>query len=142
MARPQIVLDTNVVIAALRSRRGASFQLLSLVDSGAFEINASVPLVLEYEEVLYRELSALTLVADDVDDLLDYLCSVANRRQIHFLWRPYLKDPKDDMVLELAVTADCDYVVTYNRRDFQGAETFGVEVIEPVQLLRIIGGLP
>ena len=142
MVRPQIVMDTNVVIAALRSRRGASFQLLSLVGSGAFEINVSVPLVLEYKEVLYRELSVLTLAADDVDDLLDYLCMVANRHQIHFLWRPLLKDPKDDMVLELAVAADCDYIVTYNQRDFQGAETFGVQVIEPVQLLRSIGELP
>lgn len=142
MVGPQIVIDTNVVIAALRSRRGASFRLLSLVGSGAFEINVSVPLVLEYEEVLHRQLSALTLAADDVDDLLDYLCAVANRHQIHFLWRPFLRDPKDDMVLELAVTAGCDYIVTYNHRDFQGAETFGVEVIEPVKLLGIIGEVP
>ena len=106
--------------AALRSRGGASFQLLSLVDSGAFEINVSVPLVREYEEVMYRELPKLTLASDDVDDLLDYLCTVANRHQIHFLWRPFLKDPKDDMVLELAVTAGCDYIITYNHRDFQG----------------------
>ena len=135
MVRPQIVMDTNLVIVALRSQRGASFQLLSLVGSGTFEANMSVPLVLEYEEVLQRELSVLTLAVDDVDDLLDYLCMVANRHQIHFLWWPLLKDPKDDMVLELAVVADCDYIVTYNQRDFQGAETFGVKVIEPVQLL-------
>ena len=70
MACPQIVVDTNVVIATLRSQRGASFQLLSLVGSGAFGINVSVPLVLEYEDVLYRELSALTLTVKDVDDLL------------------------------------------------------------------------
>ena len=142
MVCPQIVMDTNVLITALRSRRGASFQLFSLIGSGAFEINLSVPLVLEYEEVIYRELSFLTLEADNVDDLLNYLCSAANRHQINFLWRPFLKDPKDEMVLELAVSACCDHVVTYNQRDFLGAETFGVEVIEPVQLLRIIGELP
>jgi predicted nucleic acid-binding protein len=82
------------------------------------------------------------LEADDVDDLLNYLCAAANRHQIHFLWRPFLKDPKDEMVLELAVSACCDYIVTYNHRDFLGAETFGVQVIEPAELLRSIGELP
>ncbi|MBC8870037.1 MAG: putative toxin-antitoxin system toxin component, PIN family [Planctomycetes bacterium] len=142
MTVPQIVLDTNVLVSALRSRRGASFRLLSLVDSDAFEINVSVPLVLEYEDVLRREISKLTVSQDDIGDLIDYLCKIGIRHQIHFLWRPFLKDAKDDMVLELAVTANCDYVVTYNRRDFQGVESFGLEVIEPVELLRIIGDLP
>ncbi len=113
-----------------------------ILGSGAFEINLSVPLVLEYEEVIFREWSLLTLEADDVDALFNYLCAAANRYQIHFLWRPFLKDPKDEMVLELAVSASCDHIVTYHQRDFLGAERFGVEVIEPVQSLRIIGELP
>jgi putative PIN family toxin of toxin-antitoxin system len=142
MAGPQIVLDTNVPVAALRSRRGASFRVLSLVDSEAFELNVSVPLVLEYEDVLHRETSVITLSRDAVDDLLDYLCATANRHQVYFLWRPFLRDTKDDMVLELAVTANCDYIVTYNTRDFQGAESFGVKVIEPIELLRVIGEVP
>lgn len=142
MSVPQIVLDPNVLVAALRSRRGASFRVLSLADGGAFEINVSVPLVLEYEDVLRREISKLTVSQGDIGDLIDYMCHIGNRHQVHFLWRPLLKRSKDDMVLELAVTANCDYIVTYNRRDFQGVEPFGLKVIEPVELLRIIGDLP
>jgi putative PIN family toxin of toxin-antitoxin system len=142
MPVPQVVLDTNVLVAALRSSRGASYRVVSLVDSGKFEINVSVPLVLEYEDVLNRELPVLKLSQDDVSDVLDYLCKVANRHIIYFLWRPYLNDPKDDMVLELAVTANCDYIVSFNRRDFQSVDSFGVQVIEPVELLRLIGDIP
>jgi predicted nucleic acid-binding protein len=60
---------------------------------------------------------------------------------LFFLWRPYLKDPEDDMVLELAVTANCDFIVTYNIKDFKGAEEFGVEVITPQEFLERIGEL-
>ena len=102
----QVVLDTNVFLSTLRSRRGAAFRLLSLVGLGRrFEVNVSVPLVLEYEEVAKRQLRTVELSSEEVDDIIDYICSVANRRRIFFLWRPYLRDPKDDMVLELAVEA-------------------------------------
>ncbi len=140
MAEPQIVLDTNVLVAALRSRRGSSYRLLSLVDAGYFEINVSVPLVLEYEDVLSR--SELRLSTEDARDVLDYLCTIGNRHEIHFLWRPYLSDPKDDMVLELAVSASCPYIVTFNERDFRSIERFGVRAISPIEFLRIIGDVP
>ena len=139
MASTQIVLDTNVLVAAFRSRRGASYRLLSLVDAGYFEINVSVPLVLEYEDVLSRP--GLRLAPEDPRDIVDYLCSIGNRHQIYFLWRPYLSDPKDDMVLELAVTAGCRYIVTFNERDFRGIERFGLQAISPIEFLRIIGDL-
>src|ERR1700730_18569163 len=105
MSEPlQIVLDTNVLTAALRSQRGASFKLLSLVGVAPdFQINLSVPLVLEYEEVAKRQKEETGLTDPDIEDILDYLCSVANRHRIFFLWRPFLNDPGDDMVLELAV---------------------------------------
>ncbi len=141
MPIPQIVIDTNVVVAGLRSRNGSAFRLLGLVGSEQFKINLSVPLVLEYEEVLLRELSNLTINASDVQDFLDFHCSVANHHQIFFLWRPFLPDPKDDMVLELAVNAGCDSVVTYNIRDFVGIEQFGVSAVTPAKLLESIGAL-
>jgi len=87
---PQVVLDTNVIYSGLRSRRGASFKLLSLLGSGRFEIHLSVPLVLEYEEVLQEKRQDLGLTEADVDDVLDYLCQVAGLHEIHFLWRPRL----------------------------------------------------
>ena len=136
---PSIVLDTNVLIAGLRSRNGASFQVLSLVGESAFELNVSVPLVLEYEEVPKRESRALGLTHAEIDEVLDYLCAVATHREIYFLWRPVLRDAADDMVLEVAVEAGCDIVVTHNVRDFAGAERFGVRALTPGEFLRRIG---
>lgn len=141
MPIPQIVIDTNVVVAGLRSRNGSAFRLLRLVGSEKFRINLSVPLVLEYEEVLLRELSNLTINAADVQDFLDFHCAVATHHQIFFLWRPFLLDSKDDMVLELAVKAGCDSVVTYNIRDFVDIEQFGVSAVTPAKFLESIGAL-
>lgn len=141
MKPPKIIIDTNVLVAALRSRSGASFKLLSLVDKGRFKIHLSVPLVLEYEDVLMRQLPHLILTKDEVGKLLNYLCSIASRHRIFFLWRPFLKDPKDEMVLELAVAASCTHIVTFNKRDFVGAQKFGVRVVEPKQFLAEIGEL-
>lgn len=139
----QIVIDTNVLIAALRSNGGASFLLLSLVGrSEQFEVNISVPLALEYEDVAKRQLAETGLVAQDVDDILDYICAVARQRQIFFLWRPYLKDPQDDMVLELAVEAQCDYIISFNKKDFVGVHKFGLQVLTPQEFLRKIGAIP
>ncbi len=136
----QIVLDTSVLIAALRSRRGASFRLLSLVGtSSAFELNLSVPLVLEYEEVAKRPGLTARLSVEAVDAVIDYLCAVSNRREVFFLWRPFLKDPKDDMVLELAVAAGADTIVTFNLKDFAGTETFGLRAVTPQVFLQEIG---
>lgn len=133
------MIDTNVWIAALRSKRGASHRLLSLIDSGKFEINISVPLILEYEETAKRLVGEIALTEQDIDDILDYICRVARHRKIYYLWRPFLSDLEDDMVLELAVTAECDFIVTFNKSDFQGIEQFGLTAITPQEFLRLIG---
>lgn len=78
----------------------------------------------------------------DIEALIEFHCSVAIKHQIFFLWRPYLPDPKDDMVLELAVTGGCDRVVTYNDRDFVGIDRFGIRAITPAAFLQEIGVLP
>lgn len=136
----QIAIDTNVLVSALRSQNGASFKLLSLVGiSKQFEINLSVPLVLEYEDVTNRQRHINGLSAQDISGILDYLCSIANCRQIYFLWRPFLKDPKDDMVLELAVEAQCQYIISFNKKDFAGIEKFGLQVLTPQEFLKEIG---
>jgi putative PIN family toxin of toxin-antitoxin system len=138
---PRIVIDTNVLVAALRSNRGASFRLVSEIDSGRFEICVSVPLVLEYEAVLFRQARALGLSRRDVSDFLDYLCSVARRQPIFFLWRPRLRDPGDDMVLEAAVAASCRYIVTFNKRDFESGHPLPVRLATPQEFLQTIGVL-
>jgi putative PIN family toxin of toxin-antitoxin system len=139
MAVPLVLLDTNVLVAGLRSRNGAAFRLLSLVGTGHFQICLTVPVVLEYETVLLDHVEQLYLTAADVGDLLDYFCSVAKHQEVYYLWRPYLKDPKDDLVLEAAVAGGCEAIITYNRRDFAGAENFGVRILTPGQFLRRIG---
>ncbi|HEY3306030.1 MAG TPA: putative toxin-antitoxin system toxin component, PIN family [Candidatus Binatia bacterium] len=136
-----MLLDTNVLVSGLRSKKGAAFKLLSMVGKGDFEICLSVPVVLEYEEVLSAQLEELHLADSDVRDLLDYLCSVGKHQEVYFLWRPYLRDAKDDFILEAAVAGDCDAIITYNRRDFAGAEKFDVQILTPAQFLKRIGAL-
>lgn len=131
----RVVLDTNVLVAALRSRRGASFQVLSRIGSGEFEIAVSVPLIFEYEDALMRHLPATALEESDVHDLIDYICNVAIQQDVFFLWRPQLRDPGDDLVLELAVAASCTAIITHNLRDFAGAGRFGVRVVNPGMFL-------
>jgi len=133
------VLDTNVLVAGLRSRRGASFRLMRLLGKGRFRTVLSVPLVLEYESACKRQSRAVRLTYADIDDILDYLCRVSDCRQIFYLWRPFLRDPGDDMILEVAVEAETEFIVTHNLRDFSGAEQFGVLVVTPQSFLRHIG---
>jgi putative PIN family toxin of toxin-antitoxin system len=135
----RIVVDTNVLVAGLRSSRGASFRVLRLIGSRHFEIALSVPLALEYEYVLKRESAALGLTDQDIDVLVEYWCSIAHLQEIHFLWRPALGDPKDDHVLELAVASGSDLVVTHNIRDFAQSGAWGVTAIRPGEFLRRIG---
>ncbi len=137
--RPRVVLDTNVLVAALRSRRGASFRLLTLIDTGRYETAVSVPLVLEYEAVAKRLVRPGGLTASDIEAIIDYVCSVASHHKIYYLWRPFLRDPSDDMVLELAVSSDASVIVTHNKRDFAGVDRFGLRVLSPREFLVEIG---
>jgi predicted nucleic acid-binding protein len=77
----------------------------------------------------------------EIDTIIDYLCMVGERHKIYYLWRPHLRDAKDDMVLELAVTARSDAIITYNKQHFLGAKRFGLSVISPRELLDRIGEL-
>lgn len=138
MKTPDVVLDTNVIVAAFRSKRGASNKLLSLVGTRRFEIHDSVALILEYEDVLQRHRKDLGLSQDDVADLIDSLCSMAHHHKVYFLWRPTLTDVNDELVLELAVTARCEYIVTHNIDDFKGIDKFGVRAVTPKVFLQII----
>ena len=133
-----VILDTNVLIAGLRSRRGASFALLGLLADGAFEVSVSVPLVLEYEAVARRQARELGLTHADVDAVVDFVCTQAHHRKIFYLWRPFLRDPNDEMVLEVAVEAQCAYIVTFNTRDFAGVEQFGLQTLTPGEFLALL----
>ena len=133
-----VVLDSSVVVAGLRSRRGASFQLLRLLRAGRFRVATSVPLVLEYEATLVRRAAELGLTRAEAIGLVDFLCDVGARTAVHFLWRPTLSDPRDEFILELAMAAGCEAIVTHNVRDFAGARPFQVWIATPGEFLRRI----
>lgn len=137
--KPDIVIDTNVLVAALKSSRGTSFRLLSLLEHDLFTVHLSTPLVSEYEAVLKRGIVYLS--AEEIDDIIDFLCSKAVLDKIFYLWRPVLKDPDDDFVLELAVKANAA-IVTWNTADFKHAARFGIAVITPRDFLTSLEVLP
>jgi putative PIN family toxin of toxin-antitoxin system len=136
------VVDTDVIVAAFRSRTGASRQILLAALEQRFELLLSVPLILEYEAVLNRpeHLAASALTNRDVDRVLDALAAVAKPVKLAFRWRPRLRDPNDDMVLETAVNGNAGAIVTFNQRDFEEAKKgFACTVLLPVAAPRQIG---
>jgi len=135
----KVVLDTNVLVSGLRSKRGASYKLLSLLGAGRFTTAVSVPLVVEYEKALVDPRTKVPFSRADIGKFIDYVCTIADKRKIYYLWRPCLPDPGDDMILELAVAGSCNYIVTYNIRDFRGADQFGIKILTPGQLLKLLG---
>jgi putative PIN family toxin of toxin-antitoxin system len=135
----RLVIDTNVVVAALRSAKGASAALMLHVAQKRVKPLLTVAMVLEIESVLCRpeHLAASGLTPELVQGFVDELCGLAEPVQIHFAWRPQLHDAADEMVLEAAVNGRADALVTFNQKDFLPvAQSFGVEVIAPVTALR------
>lgn len=134
----KIVLDVDVVVAALRSRRGASAVWVRAALRRDVELLASVPLMLSYEAVLQRpeQRAASTLSSAELDEVLDAIAAVATPVAISYLWRPLLRDPDDELVLETAVNGGTDLLLTFNERDFAGAERFRPHVIRPGPALR------
>ena len=135
----KVVFDTNVLVAAARSTQGASFALVSSIPSPEFQTCLSVGLYAEWQEVLTRpENLPPGRTPAEVLAYLRYLAGQSHLQEIHFLWRPFLSDADDDMVLELAFAANCRYLVTHNVKDFHGAEQLGVTAITPRDFLNLI----
>ena len=130
-----IVMDTNILFAGLYSSVGASYQILRMLYAGKIKTVISTPLLFEYEYVLRRERALLNLTHQQVDIVLDTLCALSTFQEIHFLWRPYLKDPKDDHILEVAVASQTKIIVTHNLKDFNEIGTFGVTAMTPGRYL-------
>jgi len=138
------VLDTDVIVAALRSDRGSSRQLLLAALNQQFELLLSVPLILEYEAVLTRpqHLAGCGLSNVEVGRVLDDLTVVARPVRLAFRWRPRLSAPHDDMVLETAINGSASAIVTFNQRDFaSGIKGFSCAVILPSTALQQIRSL-
>jgi putative PIN family toxin of toxin-antitoxin system len=134
-----IVLDTDVVVAGLRSPKGASAEVMRRVLNRDIVVAMSVAMMLEYEAVATRKehLDAGGLSVKDVLIVLDALASLAHRVEINFQWRPQLRDADDEMILEAAVNAGAEAIVTFNRQDFKvGKTAFGIDILLPVELIR------
>ena len=135
----RIVLDTSVLVAAARSRNGASFKLVSMLPTPEIELALTVAVYTEWQAVMTRPEnlpSGATL--DDALAFLRYLASIAHLQDVHFLWRPFSRDPDDDMIVECAVSSGCEYIVTHNVKDFRRVEQLKVQVITPAELLNLL----
>ncbi|GAB4090031.1 PIN domain-containing protein [Hydrogenophaga soli] len=135
----KIVLDTSVLVAAARSRLGASFALVASVPSPLFQLCVSVGIYTEWQSVMTRTEHLPPGASPELAlGFVRYLASQAHLQDIHYLWRPFLRDPDDDMVLECAVAGGCPYIVTHNVKDFKGSEQLGVSAITPSRFLHIL----
>ena len=135
MSLINVVIDTNVVITALKSKRGAAYKLLMELANDTYKPNISVPLFVEYKSVAKRIGMVAGLTRQEINAVLDYILSKSNIREIFYLWRPYLKDPKDDLVLEVAVESQSEYIITFNKRDFKGLGKFGIKALTPQEFM-------
>lgn len=137
----QIILDTNILVAAFRSRRGAANLLLDKLDDKRWQVNVSTPLLLEYEDVLKRPEMNDFISEKDVDIFLNGICSISKHHDIYYLWRLLAKDPNDAFILELAVRVNADFIITYNKKDFPAAIDFGIKLVTPKEFLELNGDL-
>ncbi len=132
------ILDTCVLVSALRSKDGASHLVLRAVLAGKIRLALSVALAIEYEEVCLRPGLIPHLDSAQIIKIVDGLCHLSQHQKIFYTWRPFLSDPDDDLVLELALSAGAPFIITQNLKDFKGAETLGVRIITPAQSLTLI----
>lgn len=138
MKNIQVIIDTNVLYAGLYSSTGASFQILKAAEEGKIQLVISISLLFEYEDVLKRNKEKLQFTDNEIDIILDNICSLSKFQKIYFLWRPYLKDAGDDHIIEVAIASQTQTIVTHNIKDFVGVEKLGVRAITPKQLLEEI----
>jgi putative PIN family toxin of toxin-antitoxin system len=138
MIIPRVVLDTNVVFAALKSSSGASAHLLRCALDGEIELWVSELLWEEYCGVLRRSTAILGCDAATVERFLDVLAGLVTLQEIYFVWRPHLRDVADDKVLECAVAARAEWLVTFNGRDFVGSDRFQVRIVTSGEMLEIL----
>lgn len=137
----RLVLDTDCVTAALRSPRGASAELLRLARYGRVVLLLTVPLAIEYEAVCLRQehLTVAGLSSTEGQIFVDAVIALAEPVEPHFLWRPQLSDPADEMVLEAAANGRADAIVTFNVKHFGTAPTdFGIVALRPGEVLERI----
>jgi predicted nucleic acid-binding protein len=139
MKRYRVILDTNVILAAMRSQNGASYRLLLTIGHPQWQSVITPAVMYEYEDVARRPNAAPGLTPQDITNVLDLIYRESHRQLVWFSWRPLSPDPGDDAILEAAIAGHCDYVVSFNKRHLQAAREFGIEVLKPADVLKLIG---
>lgn len=139
MKRYRVILDTNVILAAMRSQSGASHRLLLALGHPRWQSVITAALMYEYEDVALRPGNAPGLSPLEITNILDLIYQRSHRQLVWFSWRPLSSDPGDDAILEAAIAGGCDYVVSFNERHLRAAREFGIEVLKPADLLKLIG---
>jgi len=144
----KIVIDTNVFLSSLFSKNGASYKFILWIVNQYQKNNKkynviSNTLLTEYEDVLTRDKNIenfKNFSIYEIEEFIDSICLISNHQKINFLWRPFLRDSNDDMVLEVAFNSKADYIVTHNIKDFKGVkENFNIEIVTPKEFLLKIG---
>lgn len=138
MATVSAVFDTNVLVAALRSRRGASWHILDLLQQDVIQMHVTVPLALEYKDALLRHRDAAGWSRRETLAFLGLLIRKAQYHEVYYLWRGHAEDPEDAHVLEAAVASPATYLVTFNTKDLMAVRQFGIEVVTPGEFLRAV----
>ena len=133
-----VVLDTCILVSALRSRAGASYALLQAIYARRIRPALSVTLAMEYEAVCLRPGMVPELTPDQVRTVIDVLCALSHQQRVFFTWRPHLPDPDDDHVLEVAIAAGSRFIITHNHKDFKGSDSLGVQTISAARALTLI----
>jgi len=135
----QIVIDTNVILAGLRSNQGASYKLLTILNDLRFQINISATLIFEYEEILKREAKNINLDDNDINNFINGICYLAKHHKIFYIWRPLARDKDDDFLLDLAVKCQADFIISYNQKDLKSISQFNIVILTPKQFLQLLG---
>ena len=132
----RVVIDTNVIVSGLRSKKGAAFRVLEGISKGIVKPVLSQALFLEYEDVLMRPgMLPSQMPQEAIERFLNAFIRASELQEVYFRWRPWLPDPHDEFVLELAVAAGCIPITTNNSRDFLPASQLGVRVMTPWELV-------
>ena len=140
MGNDLVIIDTNVLLSGLKSQNGKAYLLLQKLLDDEIKIAISVPLILEYEAILKKQLDRSIFSDADIDDVINYICKIGTQIKIYYLWRPFLKDPYDDHIIEVALTGHCKYIITYNKKDFIEARKLGIEAVTPYEYMKLLGG--
>jgi predicted nucleic acid-binding protein len=138
MAKLRAVMDTNVLVAAFRSRRGASFEVFRRLRRGEWTAVVSNHLLFEYEEVMKRDAAALGLNLDEIDELLNAICARADEWPLKHGWEPILPDPDDEPLVQLAHESGAMRLISHNIRHLRPAAEMGIQILKPGEFFRIL----